>query len=83
MRNDLFTPVASLPLLVDVWALHVSFVFNLRPRMGARQLQLHLTPPASSSLHGCRATEDDEQVTAREVDVGVLAAKGLVPASHG
>ena len=31
MRNDLFTPVASLPLLVDVWAPHVSFVFNLQP----------------------------------------------------
>ena len=32
-------------------------------------------PPASSSLHGCRAVEDDEQGTAREVDGGVLAAK--------
>ena len=31
MRNDLFTPVASLPLLADTWAPHVSFVFNLWP----------------------------------------------------
>ena len=31
MRNDLFTPVASLPLLADAWAPHVSFVFNLQP----------------------------------------------------
>ena len=29
----------------DVWDLHVSFVFNLRPRMEARHLQLHLTSP--------------------------------------
>ena len=75
MRNDIFTPVASLPLLVDAWPPHVSFVFNLQPRMGARHLQFHLTPPASSSLHGCRAAEDDKQGTAREVDGGVLAAK--------
>ena len=31
MRNDPFTPVASLPLLADAWAPHVSFVFNLQP----------------------------------------------------
>ena len=46
MRNDLFTHVASLSLLVDAWAPYVSFVFNLQPWMGAGHLQLHLTPPA-------------------------------------
>ena len=38
MWNDLFTPVASLPLLVDVWAPHVSFVFNLQPSPEAERL---------------------------------------------
>ena len=38
MRNDLFTLVASLPLLADVWAPHISFVFNLQPSPEAERL---------------------------------------------
>ena len=31
MQNDLFTPVASLPLLADACPPHASFVFDLQP----------------------------------------------------
>ena len=33
-----FTPLASLPLLADLWAPHVSFVFNLQPSPEAERL---------------------------------------------
>ena len=46
-----------------------SFISHLQHLDGSQ------APLASSSLHGCRAAEDDEQGTAREVDGGVLAAK--------
>ena len=46
-----------------------SFISHLQHLDGSQ------APPASSSLYGCRAAEDDEQGTAREVDGGVLAAK--------
>ena len=51
------------------WELDTSsFISHLQHLDGSQ------APPASSSLHGCRAAEDDEQGTAREVD-GVLVAK--------
>ena len=62
MRNDLFTPVASLPLLTDAWAPYDSFVFNLQPSPGAEWLDderaLAAEGGGAARWHlGCAATE--------------------------